>query len=482
MKKITYLALAACITFFSQAPFVNAQSAGTELPDLGASGVSALTIEKEKNLGKLFMRQARAQLPITHDPVLTEYINELGNRLVAHSDGVNFPFTFFIVNDGSVNAFAFFGGHIGIHTGLIELTETESELASVLGHEIAHVTQRHLARSIEARNNNTPLTLAGMIGGILLAAVNPQAGIAAISASQAGGQQASINFTRSNEKEADRIGMQILYQSGYDPHATPSFMSKMANKFRHVSKPPAFLLTHPLPDSRLSDSRLRAEQFGKKDFASSANFGFAKARVLVRYGMSADDAVRHFKQQLNTSENIVNYYGLALALSDAKKNEDAEKIIRKLLEKSPKNLFFLDTYTDILVQQKKYDEVLARLEAEYQLRPNNQVITLNYASAALKAGKPELSARLLKYFLIRFPDHFLATSLLADTYAETKDLAKYHEYKANVLALVSAYPDAIAQLNIALNYLNEKKDELEIKRIEATIKQMRHRLNELKRQ
>ena len=162
------------------------------------------------------MRQLRSQAPIVSDPVLDSYLNDIGNRLVANAEDVRYPFTFFWINSQDINAFAFFGGHIGVHTGLIANAENESELASVLGHEIAHVTQRHIARRIENQQRNSPMTIAGMLGGILLAIANPEAGIAAISASQAGSLQAGINFTRKNEQEADVIGLRTLAGAGYD--------------------------------------------------------------------------------------------------------------------------------------------------------------------------------------------------------------------------------------------------------------------------
>jgi predicted Zn-dependent protease len=197
-----------------------------DLPEIGVVASGAISLDKEVLIGDALMRQLRGQAPIINDPLLEEYIQDLGNRLVAQADNVKFPFEFFIINSPDINAFAFFGGHIGVHSGLIFNAKNESELASVLAHEVSHVTQRHIARSIEARQKSSPLQLASMLGGILVALAAPEAGMAAISASSAAAQQSSINYTRSNEKEADRIGIRILAQAGFDPNGASGFSAR----------------------------------------------------------------------------------------------------------------------------------------------------------------------------------------------------------------------------------------------------------------
>ena len=193
------------------------------LPDIGGNAFSTLTPEKEKQIGDVLMRQTRGSLPMVYDPLLDEYINALGNRLVARSNDVKFPFKFYWVNNKQINAFATLGGNIASHTGTLAVSESESEFASVIAHEVAHVTQRHIARFVEAQNQRSPLTIASLLGSIILATINPEAGMAAMAASQGAAQQSAINFTRSNEQEADRIGMTILAEAGFDPNAVPLF-------------------------------------------------------------------------------------------------------------------------------------------------------------------------------------------------------------------------------------------------------------------
>lgn len=174
-----------------------------------------------------------------------QYINGLGMRLVAHANSVRTPFHFYLINNDQINAFAFFGGNVVLHSALFRYSDNESELASVMAHEISHVTQRHLARAMEDQKRNAPLTWVGALGSILLAMASPQAGMAALTGTLAGTQQGMISFTRQNEEEADRIGIQVLQRSGFDPQAMPMFMGKLLDESRYSTRPPEMLLTHP---------------------------------------------------------------------------------------------------------------------------------------------------------------------------------------------------------------------------------------------
>ncbi len=249
-KAPTYLLVSALLSscFTAQADNFNA------LPEIGTTAASTLTIEKEIEYGDAYMRMLRASMPVISDPLLSEYVQDLGHRLVANASDVRTPFNFFMIQNREINAFAFFGGHVAIHSGLFLHAKTESELASVVAHEIAHITQRHLARSMEDQAKKSPATMAALIGSLMLAIASPEAGIAAIHATTAASAQGQINYTRSNEKEADRIGITTLAKSGFNVQAMPRFFGRLSDQYRYASTPPAMLLTHPLPESRISDT------------------------------------------------------------------------------------------------------------------------------------------------------------------------------------------------------------------------------------
>ncbi|GAA4880360.1 M48 family metalloprotease [Ferrimonas pelagia] len=445
------------------------------LPDLGTAAVSTLTIEKEIEVGGFYMRVLRNQLPIVSDPVMNEYLNDVGYKLVANSNNVRTPFKFFLVNNSDINAFAFFGGHVGVHTALFHHADSESELASVLAHEVAHVTQRHLARSMEAQQKNAPATLAGVLGSILLAMAAPEAGIAALQSTLALGQQAQINYTRSNELEADRIGMQAMVAAGFDPYAAPSFFGKLAAQYRFASKPPAMLMTHPLPESRIADTRNRAARYPQRNIPDNLMFQLAKARAQVRFSnYSAERAMDVFDRQLRQPTypfKDAAHYGKALAHFRMDDFAEAEMLIVNLLAKEPQNLFYLDTYTDIMLATDRHDSAIETLERARKNRPNNSVIDLNLANAYLESNQPKQARAILERHLVLSKDDLVVYDLLAQTYQKLDMPAERHMIQAEILALRADYPRAIDQLQHA--YRLSRSNALQLARIDARIKQLR---------
>ncbi|MEH8020645.1 M48 family metalloprotease [Rheinheimera metallidurans] len=453
-----------------------------DLPDLGGNAFSTISTEKEKQLGDVMARETRGSLPMVYDPLLDEYINAIGNRLVSRANDVKFPFKFHWVNDKNINAFATLGGNITSHTGTLAIADSESEFASVMAHEIAHVTQRHIARFFEARNQQAPITLAGMLGAIILATVNPEAGMAALMATQGASAQSAINFTRGNEQEADRIGMTIMVEAGFDPYAVPNFFRKLTEQSRFLNQQLSFLQTHPLSQSRVSDTRLRAEQFPQRFIPDSQDFTLSKARVLARYHYDKADAEIVFRKKLTepSGNTKANQYGLAIALLDNGSLDPARKLIEKLLETDEHNLYYMDVYTDILLGQKEYQRCLELLEQQYLLRPNNQVVTLNYANVALVSGAHRLAIHLLKSLLFYKSDNVLAYGLLADAYKAAGDMAKFYEARADLNYQYANYPRAIDDINEALNHL-KTEEKLENRRLEAKKRQLQTEFDRLRR-
>ena len=457
-------------------------SAHADLPDLGGNAFNTITPDKEKQLGDVMMRQTRGSLPMVYDPLLDEYINSLGNRLVARASDVKFPFKFYWIDNKNINAFATLGGNVTSHTGTLAIADSESEFASVMAHEIAHVTQRHIARFVEAQSQKAPLTLAGILGAIVLATVNPEAGMAAMMATQGASQQSAINFTRGNEQEADRIGMQIMVDAGFDPYAVPNFFRKLSEQSRFVNQQLAFLQTHPLSQSRVSDTRLRAEQFQQRFIPDSQDFTLTKARVLARYHYGKNDAETVFRKKLTEpgGNTKANQYGLAIALLDKGDLQQSRKLIEQMLEKDEHNLYYIDVYTDILLAQKEYQLCLDMLEQQYLLRPNNQVVTLNYANAALTSGAPRLAIHLLKSLLFYKSDNILAYDLLSEAYKAVGDFARFYEARADLSYQRADYPRAIDDLNEALNHL-KPEEKLENRRLEAKKRQLQTEFDRLRR-
>jgi len=463
------------------------QSIGQEvnrnkLPEIGAAGFSTLSIEKERQVGKAMMRHMRASQPIINDPILNEYINDLGNQLVKNANDINYAFEFFFINNSELNAFAFFGGHIAIHSGLLTTSSNESELASVIAHEISHVTQRHLARRMESQSRSQPLTMAGMISSVLLTLVNPSLGMAALSTTMALSQQSSINYTRGNEKEADRVGIRLLANSGFDPMGAPDFFKKMSDKFRYKSKPPAMLLTHPLPDSRISDARVRAQNLPRKNLAPSLQFELAKARIHARYEGEASKNIATYKANIENKKYTIRaaaQYGLALSYFEDKEYLMAKKILEVLYNNDKNNLFYVDALSDVYIQTKAFKLATKMLSELNLLMPNNQVVTLNYANVLYESKNYQQAEILLQDYLLINQTNFIAYDLLTSVYQKLEKKALMHTAKAEILALMGNYPKAIDELQTGYNFADDYP--LVKKRIKGKILQFQEQENKLKR-
>ncbi|MCW8092420.1 M48 family metalloprotease [Alteromonas sp. ASW11-130] len=444
------------------------------LPEIGVVASDALPLNKEIIIGDAVMRQMRAQSPIISDPILDEYLQDLGNRLVAQAENVKFPFKFFWVNNNALNAFAFFGGHIGIHTGLIFKAETESELASVLAHEVAHVTQRHLARRIQSQQRSTPIAIASMLGGILVAMADPQAGIAVMQSGAAASAQMQIDYTRSNEQEADRIGIAMLSRANFDPDGASSFFSTLAEEYRLVSRPPARLLSHPLTETRIADARARANDYPQVRVSESLSFHLARARVMARYVFDKDYALEYFKAAVEKNSFRIPQaaqYGLAISYLRNEEYNKAEEIMATLLKQHSENLFYLDVATDISIEKKQYDEAIERLAPHLARKPRNQVLALNQANVMIESGQYQSAIAILKDFLLVNNQYQLPYQLLTEAYKKSRQLKDMHQAKAETLALYGAYSHAVDELQHAYNFADN--NHLEKQKIRARIKQLR---------
>ncbi|WP_437178392.1 M48 family metalloprotease [Buttiauxella gaviniae] len=412
------------------------QPASDSLPEMGTSAGSTLSVDQEIKMGDFYVRQLRGATPIIDDPLLVEYLNALGQKLVSNAKSVKTLFHFYLVNNTELNAYAFFGGNVVLHSGLFASTDDESQLASVMAHEISHVTQRHLARAMEDQKKNSPMTWAGAFGAILLATASPQAGMAALTSTLAGSQQGMISFTQANEQEADRMGIQVLQHAGFNPQAMPLFLQKLADKSSFSSKPPEMLLTHPLPESRLADMRNRANQMPTVSRASSLDFMLAKARVLTMYSenpTAADEYLRTLSTG-SANEKLAADYGYAVQYYQAKNYHDAEALIQKLLAAAPQNPWFLDLATDTDIAQQKAERAVERLEAVKAATKNNPVLILNLANAEIESGMYMKAGPLLDNYTFAHPAEPNGWEMLRKVEAmegnRSKELAAWAESRA----------------------------------------------------
>jgi len=458
LKKSVIISLYFLLSFFT-----GSVNSSNSLPDIGTVGAGALTVEKEKEYGWAFRLMANQGLPIIHDPVLNHYIEELGQNLVANADSVKLPFNFFLIEDKEINAAAFLGGNVKIHTGLFLYAKNESELASVIAHEIAHITQRHLARMLEQQSFSNPTSLAALAGSLLLAIVSPTAGMAALTTTMAVTAQSQINYTRLHEYEADRIGIQTLVNAGYDPYGMANFFGKLAEKYKYANLPPQMLSTHPLPETRLAEARLRAGQFDTKRYKNSLDYQLSKVRITVRYNnISSKAAISYYQGQIKNHKYQLKeaaLYGLALAYFKNKDYKNAQEINSQLLKEKPNNLFFNDLAADTALALNNPEKIIGQLSALYKKSPENSVYTLNLVIALQENKQYQEAEKILELFIRSHPDHILAHLLAIDLYKIMQLRAKEHVAKAQYLALQGRFREASQEMGSALVYTDNKLDQ-----------------------
>lgn len=309
------------------------------LPDLGDVSDASISEQQERTIGRRIMREIRADRSYISDPMLEDYILALGNRLVAASPGATNDnrrdFEFFLLNDEAINAFALLGGFVGTHSSLVLATQTESELAGVLGHEIAHVLQRHATRGAEAQRKMAPLQILGLLAAVAAArsssSASGQATEAALATTAALQYQNQLDYSREFEREADRLGIQIMTRAGFDANGMVGFFERLYRATRHVDgKTPGYLRTHPLTTERIADMQNRVDQMTvdkRAPLPDGQDYRFAQAALRV-LTMGAKDAAPYFRTEIASRtvlRNRSDTYGLALALARANDFSGAER-------------------------------------------------------------------------------------------------------------------------------------------------------------
>jgi len=431
--------------------FSHGETSANQLPDFGDSSGALISPVQEQALGEAFMRSVRSQVKLISDPNITRYISRLGARLVANSDTPNYPFTFFVVDDPSINAFAGPGGYIGVHTGLLLATENESELAGVMAHEISHVTQRHLLRAYESAQQLSLPTAAATIAAILLgvASGSADAGIAAATAVQAGSIQQQLNFTRANEKEADRIGIQTLARSGIDPFGMPTFFERLYQTTRlyGASSIPEFLSTHPVTTDRIAESRARAAKYGHSKERDTLEFELIKMRLAVQHTRTPGRMLRGLQAEKGPAQR----YGIALADWRIGKKADARRQLVRLRKSDPDRILYRTTLARLLMDEGKTREGLKLFEDTLRLYPGDPVVGQYYAEALLLANKAGKARELI---LMLLHDEHARTVPIYKLWARATSIAgpawETRFASAELYAMTGNLPLAIDQLNQAL--------------------------------
>ncbi|MCL5261572.1 MAG: M48 family metalloprotease [Gammaproteobacteria bacterium] len=447
--------------------FCASDALGYQLPDLGEHSSTVLSPSESEKLGKEFMRAVQSQVIILNDPIINDYIQNLGARLVSHTSAKNKRFHFFVVLDPGINAFAGPDGYVAVNSGLIVLTRTESELAGVMAHEIAHVTQHHIERMIDQAQGSTISTIAGILAAAVIGMTTKgygasNAATGAAIATMAGSAQHQINYTRENEAEADRIGMRTLYASGFDPDAMPNFFAFVQHiTYSYQEEIPPFLADHPVTSERIADSKARASELPKINVSSSLKYYLIKARAQLMMFRISSNALNYFKSALKNSNATKSpkqidalKYGYALALSADNQNNAASQIISSLIKTDPNEVLYTIADAKINTQNKNYAAAIAELKKASLTQKNYLPLATQYAETLLAANEPLLAMQYLKQNILRKPDQLELYVLLAKAAAAAGHKVDAYEARAKAFEMIGLYPNAILLLQQALKLPN----------------------------
>lgn len=424
------------------------------LPEFGSSADTVMSRAEQRELGQEFMKWVGKALPVSKDPVLTDYIETLGNQLVAASGHAG-QYRFFLIDQPTVNAFAGPDGHVGVFAGLVLAAQTEAELAAVVAHEIAHVSQDHLMRAFEAQKQMTlPATALLLAAAVLGATVDANMGAAALAGIQGAAVQRQINFTRSNEEEADRIGIDTLARAGHDPYAMPGFFQRLSKATRvYESGAPDYLRTHPVTSNRIADALGRAEQYGHRQRPDSLRFHLVRANLRQRSYRSAEKAVQHFRETLDKGRfrnETAERYGYALALVRNGELSTALQQTKRLLDEHPSQLELIVLQADIHRRAGNAKQAVSEVKGAVGLSPGSWPLNQTYAEALLAAGRPAEALAVLERFVALRPDIAPIYELMADAAGKAGQRAQNYRWRAEYLYRTGDLEPAIRQLELAL--------------------------------
>jgi len=457
-------------------PAGRAAPIGGNLPDLGDESAAVLSPQDERRIGEDFMRQARAQLDILDDPELNEYLQDLGRRLTAEAEGQP-EFHFFLVNNPAINAFAVPGGFIGVHTGLLLAARSEAELAAVLAHETAHITQRHIPRMIAESQRVSGPALAAILAGILIAASGQPGGEAAILLTTAGMAQHELNFTRAFEQEADRIGMTILNSAGYDARAMPGFFEQMEILTRQYDNNlPEFLRSHPVTGRRIAESRNHAESFPVRTNTDASAFTHMQARLRF-LGNKPEEALKLFRANLenrDSTHRTADQYGHALALLATKRFEEARRETALLQKARTDYVPYHILRAEIELAAGNKPAGLKMYMDSSQRFPASLALIQRHAAALLKNGQPAQAQLLLDKAVRQRPREPSLYKLLASAAGESGNRMDAHRAYGEYYFLTGQPRAAIEQFELAIRFASSNF--YYVSSLEARIKDIRETL------
>ena len=428
------------------------------LPDLGDVSSATLSDQQERTIGNRIMRDVRIDKDFIDDPLVYDYINNLGQKLLAGADGPRRDIDFFVVQDDTINAFAMPGGHIGVHSTLFLLTQNESELAAVISHEIAHVLQKHQARVMAGAGRSAWTSLAALAVALLASrgssSQSGQVTEAAIATAGALQIQNQIEYTREYEREADRVGLQLLERAGFDTRGMASFFERMlrANRLNEYKGAPSYLRTHPLTTERIADIQDRLEKLPARMVPDSFEYRMARAKIRAM-GASPGEAVKFFRTELEDKTILrprEDVFGLAYSLRRANELDAAWSTLEPLRKGPNDNPAFELLAGQIKADMRRPDEALAIYRNAMRAYPYDRALAYAYNDQLLQMGHAREAVASLDERIRNTPDDARLYELQARAYEATGRRISQHRAQAEAYYRRGNLAAAVDQLEIAV--------------------------------
>lgn len=431
-----------------------------QLPSLGENSAGLISPTEEYALGQDLIRAYRASLPTSRDPFIEAYLAELLQRVTTYSELQDKRLELIVLDSPALNAFAAPGGIVGVNTGTFLTAQNEHQLASILAHELAHLSQRHYARRLQQQKASSTVGLAALLASLLVvAAGNSDVGIAAIPAIQAAAIDSSLRFSRDMEIEADRVGMQTLAQAGFDPHAMTGMFEQMLKSTRYRTKVPEFLLTHPITESRIADSASRAQKYPQRHVQADEEYQMIRARVMLQFESSLARAGKRFEDEIEryqTMSPLTAHYGLVLARTRNGDIAGARSALPGLKALTSNQVILSVAEADIAAKEQDWDQAIKILEEALTQQPRNHPLNVRLAEILMEAGRyPECEALLVQH-VKRHPNNAYVWYLLAEVHGLAGHILDVHKARAEYFLLMGLYDKAEIQLRNALKLIDEK--------------------------
>lgn len=444
-------------------PAKPASAGETRLPSLGDASSRTISPQMEREIGASFLKQLHSALRTSDDPLLKYYVSNQITELAQHSDLREAILAIVVIDDPNINAFAAPGGVLGVNMGLLLYAEDVHEYASVMAHELAHLSQRHFARGIEEQRAQSIPNIAALLAALVIgAAGGGDAALAAITTAQAAAQAQQLRFSREREQEADRIGMNTLVRARHDPSAMSRMFERMQRAYRFTRRPPEFLLTHPLSESRIADARNQALDLPRTQYQDSLDYQLMRTRVQVHFENNHSRGVTAYRKRLQENpDDRAADYGLALSLSRTGEHQEALDRVETLLNLNPQSILYNAAYAELLIEANELGRARALLSHQLVLNPDNAPLAMLYARALNKAESFAEAEEVLNRLSRARPLDVDVWYQLAETAGLAGNITGVHLARAEYFFLHGGYHRAIQHLEYAQRLVQRTNPQLD---------------------